>query len=84
MIVAATGHRPNKLGGYAHWDAERAIDLAMRYLTLLKPSRVISGMAQGWDQARCDRCGPSRHTVRCLYSWAMAGGRVATRNAPAI
>lgn len=51
MIVAATGHRPDKLGGYAHWDPERAISMGMRYLTLLRPTRVISGMAQGWDQA---------------------------------
>lgn len=51
MILAATGHRPDKLGGYAsktHW---RLIALARDYLSDRQPSAVIVGMALGWDQA---------------------------------
>lgn len=51
MIVAFTGHRPNKLGGYkvpnptyrwVYWRIEEELEF-------LKPSHAISGMAQGVD-----------------------------------
>ncbi len=51
MIVAFTGHRPNKLGGYRTpnpifrwvcWSIEEQLDF-------LNPSHAISGMAQGVD-----------------------------------
>ena len=51
MIVAATGHRPDKLGGYGEAVRDRLIDGAMRYMEQEKPDEVISGMALGWDQA---------------------------------
>ena len=51
MIVAGTGHRPNKLGGYGVKATARVIETARRSLEHLKPERVISGMALGWDQA---------------------------------
>lgn len=54
MILAATGHRPNKLGGYAPhiMRATRAYALACLYET--KPDVVFTGMAQGWDTAMAD------------------------------
>jgi uncharacterized phage-like protein YoqJ len=51
MIFAATGHRPNKLGGYSGSAFTDLKDFAVRYLAENCPTRVISGMAQGWDQA---------------------------------
>jgi len=63
MILSGTGHRPNKLVahgkqaypnpntygfGYAY---SRLIDLAYAYLLKLKPAKVVSGMALGWDLA---------------------------------
>lgn len=51
MIVAGTGHRPPKLGGYSHDAASHRIRVAERALLELTPTRVISGMALGWDQA---------------------------------
>lgn len=51
MIVAATGHRPDKLGGYGIVPATRRLILARSWLEVVRPSRVISGMALGWDQA---------------------------------
>lgn len=51
MILAGTGHRPNKLGGYGTGTTERLVKLATKYLVELKPDVVISGMALGWDQA---------------------------------
>jgi uncharacterized phage-like protein YoqJ len=50
-IVAGTGHRPNKLGGYNQSVNHRLVSLALEILTEIKPDHVISGMAQGWDQA---------------------------------
>ena len=52
MILTATGHRPDKLGGYGDrrafknlmWLAESAVER-------LQPEAVICGMAQGWDTA---------------------------------
>lgn len=51
MIVCATGHRPNKLGGYGLEVKVRLEYLAFTWLDLHKPNKAISGMALGWDQA---------------------------------
>lgn len=51
MIIAGTGHRPNKLGGYGNDVFESLIQLATLALEKYEPARVISGMALGWDQA---------------------------------
>lgn len=51
MIIAATGHRPDKLGGYSESVHKRLRGLAREYLGNLGPAQGISGMALGWDQA---------------------------------
>lgn len=51
MIIAATGHRPDKLGGHSYKTDVRLMDLALVYLEETKPARVITGMALGWDTA---------------------------------
>lgn len=53
MIVAATGHRPDKLGGYLDSVDVRLRRLAEAYLNRNygKITGVISGMALGWDLA---------------------------------
>ena len=51
MIVAATGHRPHKLGGYGAEVDGRLRALAQRVIATLHPTEVISGMALGWDMA---------------------------------
>lgn len=51
MIVAATGHRPNKLGGYSPEAGNKLRIIAYQWLMENKPSKVITGMALGWDQA---------------------------------
>jgi uncharacterized phage-like protein YoqJ len=51
MIIAGTGHRPDKLGGYDWKVADRLFDVALTGLERLKPTKLISGMALGWDQA---------------------------------
>lgn len=51
MIIAATGHRPDKLGGYGQNVHNKLVKLATKYLILKKPTKIISGMAIGWDQA---------------------------------
>jgi uncharacterized phage-like protein YoqJ len=52
MIAAATGHRPDKLGGYS--THARLTDLAIAALSKYKPEKAISGFALGWDQAFAD------------------------------
>lgn len=57
MIVAATGHRPDKLGGYSDDIALRLGVIANRWL--LEQNYIdyaISGMALGWDQAVAHQC----------------------------
>lgn len=55
MIIAATGHRPNKLGGYQYEAYEKLVRLARDYIQKVQQlDGVISGMALGWDQAWCD------------------------------
>ena len=53
MIVAATGHRPDKLGGYGEEVFEKLVQLAMGFLEAhhSKITYGISGMALGWDMA---------------------------------
>ena len=53
MILAATGHRPDKLiRYYPRADLDEMLkDLAVDHLRSLEPSEVISGMALGWDTA---------------------------------
>jgi uncharacterized phage-like protein YoqJ len=51
MIIAATGHRPEKLGGYTPEAVTRRYELAMWFLQHARPAHVISGVALGWDQA---------------------------------
>lgn len=54
MIYCGTGHRPDKLGGYNDEAFTRLVRIAHEHLTFLAHSdviEVISGMAQGWDQA---------------------------------
>src|SRR5262245_51039450 len=56
-IIAATGHRPDKLGGYGPHVLGKTIPIALKYLrdppTVGKTEvkGVISGMALGWDTA---------------------------------
>lgn len=56
MIIAGTGHRPDKLrigalDGYHPAVHARLVDLARAALLREAPERVISGMALGWDTA---------------------------------
>jgi uncharacterized phage-like protein YoqJ len=51
LIIAATGHRPNKLGGYDGRTLNNLVHLARNHLIFSRPAKVISGMALGWDTA---------------------------------
>jgi hypothetical protein len=66
MIVAATGHRPDKLGGYNQTAFNALADFALRRISLLRPSGAIVGMAQGWDTAVAVAC------TRLCLPWVAA------------
>jgi uncharacterized phage-like protein YoqJ len=51
MIFAATGHRPQKLGGFSPHVTKKLINLATTFLYEHRPGVIISGMALGWDLA---------------------------------
>jgi uncharacterized phage-like protein YoqJ len=51
MIIAGTGHRPNKLGGYSEDNFKRLVAIGEKWLKEFDTTKVISGMALGWDQA---------------------------------
>lgn len=51
LIIAGTGHRPHKLGGYSEEMHNQLVKLCITVLRELKPIRVISGMALGFDIA---------------------------------
>ena len=48
-VFSGTGHRPPKLGGYQIQPV--LVDFAEMTLIKLGATKVISGMALGWDQA---------------------------------
>ena len=52
-VYAATGHRPDKLGGYSPAAFARLCLFAHKEISLIDPLpvKLISGMAMGWDQA---------------------------------
>lgn len=51
--ICGTGHRPQKLSkSYSEWDSKIENKLTVALIEIFKqykPSRVISGMALGWD-----------------------------------
>lgn len=51
-VLAVTGHRPNKLGGYDFWAPQRIWVRAWltQQIEQRRPAYVISGMALGVDQ----------------------------------
>lgn len=51
MIVAGTGHRPDKLGGYNNESFLKLVNIAENALKQMSVTEVISGMALGWDMA---------------------------------
>lgn len=59
MIIAGTGHRPDKLGGYdirgneVYTVIKGLIDQALEFL---QPTLVLSGMALGFDQWLAESC----------------------------
>lgn len=51
MIIAVTGHRLYKLGGYGRDVYARLAQFAKDAIARYDPEQVISGMAMGWDMA---------------------------------
>lgn len=66
MIVAASGHRPDKLGGYDQRTFNALADFALKWIDLQKPSGMIIGMALGWDTACAVAC------TRLCLPWVAA------------
>lgn len=56
MILAVTGHRPEKLGGYSREIDDKLLRFAAAFLRDADPDKVILGMALGWDQAVARAC----------------------------
>lgn len=50
-ILAFTGHRPDKLGGYSDTAFAALVGFAEDFLKTDRPAIAISGLALGWDQA---------------------------------
>jgi hypothetical protein len=56
--LAVTGHRPKDLGGYSDAAFVKLVAFAKNNLGKWQPriEYVITGMAQGWDQAVAQAC----------------------------
>lgn len=54
MIIAGTGHRPDKLGGYDWHIYRKLVGLAVQSLQERNATKLITGMALGWDMALAD------------------------------
>jgi uncharacterized phage-like protein YoqJ len=55
-IVVATGHRPQKCGGFSEAAQLLLKQIAIDWLAALKPRGAVSGMALGWDTAIVEAC----------------------------
>src|ERR1044072_1999262 len=51
MILGVTGHRPNRTTTWSERAFNELTALATRSIQQARPSGLITGMAQGWDQA---------------------------------
>lgn len=51
LVLAVTGHRPQKLGGFGANVETRLRSFAKSEIERCAPATVITGMALGWDQA---------------------------------
>lgn len=57
LVVAATGHRPGKLGLSQRIGADFHIAaIARAFLMQLRPDTVVTGMARGWDMIVAEQC----------------------------
>lgn len=56
LVVAVTGHRPQRLSGYSKDAYRRLVSAAETWLKLHGPKRVITGGALGWDMAVAAAC----------------------------
>ena len=56
ITLGVTGHRPPALGGYSDHAFELLVAVAIEHLVRIVPEQVITGMAQGWDQAVAEAC----------------------------
>jgi uncharacterized phage-like protein YoqJ len=56
MIVAFTGHRPDKLGGYGPVVSARLVEFAAGFISRSPATSFITGMALGWDTAVAEAC----------------------------
>ncbi len=76
MIIAGTGHRPNKLGGYDQQSFNKLVKLAEYFFSSIPNSTtIITGMALGWDQALAQACInrniPFIAAIPCKNQWSM-------------
>jgi len=55
-IIVATGHRPQKCGGFSEAAQLLLKQIAIDWLAALRPRGAISGMALGWDTAIVEAC----------------------------
>jgi len=55
-VLAGTGHRLSVLGGDRTETFDRLVRYAIAVIPSHKPTKVISGMAEGWDQAIVKAC----------------------------
>lgn len=55
-VLCATGHRPDKLGGYSPTIELRLNTVAEWHLMNDTPGLMVVGMAPGWDQAVARTC----------------------------
>lgn len=67
LVVACTGHRPPKLGGYNDVTFARLVCLAAFCFHKLEPRIVITGGALGWDQACAKAAGDMSIRLHVFY-----------------
>ena len=73
MIIAGTGHRPDKLGGYSPSLHPMLVEFARQQLcnivgdTQREQVTVISGMALGWDLALAEAAAREGFKLECFF-----------------
>lgn len=55
-VMSVSGHRPDRLGGYNQETYSAVNDFALYHLRSIRPSRLIVGMAQGFDMSCAQAC----------------------------
>jgi len=73
VIWSAIGHQPHLLGGFSPEAHARLVAVAGNWMSRTQPTRIISGMAAGWDMAVAEAADARGVPLTAALAWRGQG-----------